>query len=329
VNVDKVSYCSRREHLSDLSDVRSYEVDINRMEEVLEILREHEIDIVVHFAAQSHVDNSFNNSIQFTEDNVSGTHNLLEACKRYGGLSRFIHISTDEVYGETTRNEPFQETHLPNPTNPYAATKISAEFLVQSYFHCFDLPVIIIRGNNVYGPRQYPEKLIPKFILHLLNGRKCTIHGNGNTRRNFIHVEDMSRCILTVIRRGKINEIYNIGTSNEFSVLQIASLLVYHLKGKHVDPKDYCEYVADRFYNDFQYRIDSSKVRRLGWEPRIDFQEGLIRTIRYYMSPSSPFRDFFAATGFIGVLFLVILIAIQQERIKIVYEFIILIPEFL
>jgi len=289
VNVDKVSYCSRREHLDGLQGVTNYEKDINQMEDMLTILKEHEIDVVVHFAAQSHVDNSFNNSIQFTQDNISGTHNLLEACKRYGKLSRFIHISTDEVYGETTRNEPFTETHLPNPTNPYAATKISAEFLVQSYFHCFDLPIVIVRGNNVYGPRQYPEKVIPKFIRLLQENKRCTIHGNGNTRRNFIYVDDLCRCVMTILKKGVINEIYNIGTTNEFSVLQIAHMLVSKLKGGHVDPRDYLEFVPDRFYNDFQYRIDCTKVRALGWEPTVNVQEGMARTIHYYNEHASLF----------------------------------------
>lgn len=290
VNIDKVCYCSHRDHLSGLA-VDNYEIDINNMEGVLEILEKHNVDCVIHFAAQSHVDNSFNNSIQFTEDNVRGTHTLLEACKRFGGIKRFIHISTDEVYGETIRNEPFKETHNPNPTNPYAATKIAAEFLVQSYFHCFDLPTIIVRGNNVYGPRQFPEKLIPKFIVRLLNGQKCTIHGNGNTRRNFIYVDDMARCVLTITENGTVNEIYNIGTSNEYSVRDIANMLIYHLKGKHVNPPDFYDYVQDRFYNDFQYRIDSSKARSLGWKPMTDFHQGLIRTIDYYTSSSCPFSD--------------------------------------
>lgn len=291
VNVDKVSYCSRREHLAGLESVVSYERDINEMDTMLTIMTDHDIDVVVHFAAQSHVDNSFNNSIQFTQDNISGTHNLLEACKRHKKLSRFIHISTDEVYGETIRNEPFTETHLPNPTNPYAATKISAEFLVQSYFHCFDLPIVIVRGNNVYGPRQYPEKLIPKFIRQLQNHQQCTIHGNGNTRRNFIHVDDMCRCIMTILQKGAINEIYNIGTNNEFSVLQIAHMLVSHIKGSHVDPKEYFEFVPDRFYNDFQYRIDCAKVRALGWEPRISFASGLRQTIDYYTDYQTLFQE--------------------------------------
>lgn len=290
VNVDKVSYCSRKEHLDGLN-VINYENDINEMNKMLEILEKHNIDVVVHFAAESHVDSSFENSIQFTQSNISGTHNLLEACKRYGKLSRFIHISTDEVYGETMGNIPFTEDHLPNPTNPYAATKISAEFIVQSYFHCFDTPIIIIRGNNVYGRHQYLEKVIPKFITSLLNNKKCTIHGNGNTRRNFIHVDDMCRCILTVIEKGSINEVYNIGTNHEYSVKQIADKLIYMIKGNHVNPPEYYEYVADRYYNDFQYRIDVSKVEKLGWKSRLSFEEGLQNTLDYYANPDNPFQN--------------------------------------
>lgn len=290
VNIDKVSYCSKREHLDGCSNVQSYEIDINEMESVLDILKDHNIESVVHFAAQSHVDNSFGNSIQFTQDNISGTHNLLEACKRYGKLSRFIHISTDEVYGETNQKEPFQENDLPNPTNPYAATKLAAESLVQSYFHCFDLPVIIIRGNNVFGPRQFPEKLIPKFIVRLTKGELCTVHGSGNTRRNFIYVDDICNGIYTILEKGKISEIYNIGTENEWSVLEISHKLISLLKGSHVNPNDYIEYVQDRFYNDFQYRIDCSKIKSLGWKPTINFEKGLEETIKYYLDPDCVFQ---------------------------------------
>lgn len=290
INVDKVSYCSRREHLQGLENVVNYEVDINDMNELLGILQTHKVDTVVHFAAQSHVDNSFNNSIQFTQDNISGTHNLLEACRRYNGLSRFIHISTDEVYGETMQSGPFKECDLPNPTNPYAATKISAEFIVQSYFHCFDLPIIIVRGNNVYGPHQYPEKLIPRFILRLINGKKCTIHGSGNTRRNFIFVSDICRCILTILEKGSISEIYNIGTENEWCVRDIAKKLIYRLKGDHVCPNEFIEFVPDRYYNDFQYRIDTTKVKSLGWNPIVSFEEGLQKTIAYYTDKNCPFH---------------------------------------
>lgn len=288
INVDKLSYCSRREHLTGLNVV-SYENDINDMDIMLNILKEHCIDMVVHFAAESHVDKSFDNSIQFTQANVSGTHNLLEACKRYGRLSRFIHISTDEVYGETMGNVPFTETYPLNPTNPYAATKMSAEFIVQSYFHCFELPILIVRANNNFGVHQYPEKIIPKFITSLLNNKKCTIHGRGNTKRSMIYVEDMCRAVLKIIEKGEISQIYNIGTTDEMTVMDIAHKLIYLIKGNHVNPKDYYEFVEDRHYNDYKYFIDFSKVERLGWKQTTTFDQGLQKTIDYYSGTNNPF----------------------------------------
>jgi nucleoside-diphosphate-sugar epimerase len=304
VNLDKNSYCSRREYVSSIpsSVLTNYELDLNDTEALETILENHSIDTIVHFAAQSHVDLSFNNSLIFTWDNVRGTHSLLEAARRYhekgvktngeGPLQRFLHVSTDEVYGETVQKEAFTERQPPNPTNPYAATKISAEFLVQSYFHCFELPVLIIRGNNVYGPHQYPEKLIPKFSTLLSQGKKCTIHGNGKTRRNFVHVMDMCAAILLLLRSGQIDEIYNIGHENEYSVLQIAKLLVdifqEREKGLELslsstpDYNEYLEFVEDRYSNDYTYRIDSTKLRSLGWEPKINMAEGLRSVVEWY-----------------------------------------------
>jgi len=282
VQVDKKSYCSRREYIEDVPGVRSYEDDINDTDRMLEIMNEFQIDTIVHFAAQSHVDLSFNNSIQFTWDNVRGTHSILDAARRYGRIRRFLHVSTDEVYGETVQREGFTENQVPNPTNPYAATKISAEFIVQSYFHCFELPIIVIRGNNVYGPRQFPEKLIPRFITLLLTGRKCTIHGNGETRRNFIHVVDMCRAILLLLEKGVIGEIYNIGDTNEYSVMDIARYLITKIKGSDADVSKHIRNIGDRYYNDFAYRIDSSKLRGLGWSPRMTMEDGLNSTIEWY-----------------------------------------------
>jgi dTDP-D-glucose 4,6-dehydratase len=151
------------------------------------------------------------------------------------------------------------------------------------------LPIIIVRGNNVFGPNQHVEKVIPKFITALLNNKKCAIHGRGNTKRNFIYVEDMCRCIVHVIEKGDISQIYNIGTNHEYSVLQIADKLIYNIKGNHVDPKDYYEYVEDRYYNDFQYRIDASKVKKLGWKSEVSFEEGLQKCIEYYSGPENAF----------------------------------------
>jgi UDP-glucose 4,6-dehydratase len=241
-------------------------------------LKSYQIDTVIHFAAQSHVDNSFGNSIQFTMDNILGTHNLLECCRVYGNIKKFIHISTDEVYGEVDLNhEGCTERSLLNPTNPYAATKAGAEFLVKSYYYSYKLPIIITRGNNVYGPGQYPEKLIPKFITSLLKDQKCTIHGQGESRRNFIYVDDVSEAVETILFYGQIGHTYNIGTSNEYSVLEVFDIL----SNKLDKSKDLKEFVEDRLFNDYRYSINSESLRSLGWKQQINFDEGLEKTIEW------------------------------------------------
>ena len=287
VNIDRLDYCSRKENLDDLlgsERVNCYQIDLCETEKVEAILKKHHVDYIFHLAAQSHVDNSFNNSLQFSRDNMYGTHSLLEACKNYGKVSRFLHVSTDEIYGETLQMDPFAEDMLPNPTNPYAATKVGAEYIVKSYFHCFELPIIIVRGNNVYGPRQFPEKMIPKFITSVLDGMPCTVAGNGLMQRNFIYVEDVCRGLVAVMENGKIDEIYNIGSDDEKSVLSIARTIIKTMTGLNSDDDtpDYLVYVKDRYYNDFRYSINSEKIRRLGWKPKMTFEEGLQKTIQYY-----------------------------------------------
>ena len=204
-----------------------------------------------------------------------GTHNLLECSKVYENIKRFIHVSTDEVYGEVGMDETCHEKSLLNPTNPYAATKSTAEFIVKSYAHSFKLPIIITRGNNVYGPRQYPEKLIPKFI------KQCTIHGKGLSRRNFLHVFDVAAAFEKILFNGELNEIYNIGTENEYSVLDILRLLVKNIKNED-NYLDYGIFVKDRDFNDFRYSVNSDKLINLGWSRKIDFEEGLNKTINWY-----------------------------------------------
>lgn len=288
VNIDIINYCSTTDMESIKDDNYAfYNIDINDYVNVKNILHKHNIDTVVHFAAQSHVDNSFGNSITFTRDNVLGTHYLLEACREYGQIKRFIHISTDEVYGEVDiDNDGCVEKGVLNPTNPYAATKAAAEFLVRSYYHSFKFPVIITRGNNVYGPRQYPEKLIPAFASNLFTGEKCKVHGKGLSRRNFIHVHDVCTAVETIMTKGKVNEIYNIGTENEFNVLEILQKLVLIIK-EDTDYLQYAEFVEDRLFNDFRYCIDSSKLRLLGWNESITFSKGLKETIDWYSQPEN------------------------------------------
>lgn len=284
VNIDRMDYCSSINNIErpNAPNYTFYKCDIRNSDMIMYILKAHDIDTVVHFAAQTHVDNSFGNSIQFTMDNVVGTHTLLECCLEYNRITRFIHISTDEVYGEVELDEAeCHETRVLTPTNPYAATKAGAEHLVFSYYHSFKLPIVVIRGNNVYGPQQFPEKLIPKFTTLLLENKKCTIHGEGQTRRNFIHVDDVSSAIDTILAKGVIGEIYNIGSKNEFSVLEIAQKLVRHLK--HTDDiTDHIEFVDDRFFNDTRYSISNKKLVDLGWSENVEFEEGLKKTIQWY-----------------------------------------------
>lgn len=286
VNIDRLDYCSRHENLDGVmkSDrVQCYETDLCETSKVHDILVSHQVDYVFHLAAQSHVDNSFNNSLEFSRDNVFATHSLLEACKNYGKIKRFLHVSTDEIYGETLQMTPFGETELPNPTNPYAATKVGAEYIAKSYFHCFELPIVMVRGNNVYGPRQYPEKMIPRFITATLRERPCTVAGNGLMQRNFLYVEDMCRGLLCVMEKGVIDEIYNIGSEDEMSVLTIARRILESIgvDADNTNPTR-IQFVKDRFYNDFRYSIDSSKIRALGWKPITNFHDGLLKTIDYY-----------------------------------------------
>ena len=265
-NIDCLNYCANEKNIDANPNYKFIKGNITSKDLVLHILKEYSIDAIIHFAAQSHVDNSFDNSLQYTTDNVMGTHVLLQASKEYGKIQKFLHFSTDEVYGEVDLEHPgCHEKSLLNPTNPYAATKAAAEFLVRSYYHSFKLPVVIVRCNNVYGPNQYPEKLIPKFIKLLKEGKKLTIHGKGDTRRNFIWAEDVSNATELIFNKGVLNEVYNIGTSQEFSVMDVAKLLVDKITDDKI-LENHIEFVEDRPFNDFRYSVDTTLLKSLGWE---------------------------------------------------------------
>ena len=243
------------------------------------ILHMYKIDYIIHFAAQSHVQNSFDNSLQFTYDNILGTHTLLECCLKYNNIIKFIHVSTDEVYGESMISIDAQkktEHSILCPTNPYAATKAGAELIAQSYNHSYKMPIIITRGNNVYGPNQYPEKLIPKFIKLLNENKKVTIQGNGSAIRAFLHSYDTARAFESILEKGDIGEIYNIGCDDgmEFSVMEIAKILIKKIK-KTVNYDDWIDYIEDRPFNDSRYFISNSKLKKLGWTIKINLMDGL------------------------------------------------------
>lgn len=280
-NIDRLDYCSSIKNVNNYKNYKFIKGDIKSLDLVNFILKSYKIDIVIHFAAQSHVDNSFGNSIVFTEDNVLGTHCLLECCKNYGNIKKFIHISTDEVYGEVEENQISSEKSLLNPTNPYAASKAAAEFLVKAYYTSFNLPIIITRGNNVFGPRQYPEKIIPKFISQILYNEKMTIHGIGNSVRNYIYVDDVSSAIDIILNKGQINEVYNIGTENEYSVMDIAKIL-FNIMRPNEKLEDNLVYVEDRNFNDKRYCVNSNKLKNLGWKEKSNFYDSIRKTIEWY-----------------------------------------------
>ncbi|AKI79874.1 GDP mannose 4 [Niemeyer virus] len=273
-------YCASVENVEWNNRTKLIKGDIRNFDLIMHTLTEHEIDTIVHFAAHSHVDNSFKNSLAFTETNVFGTHVLLECSRMYGKLKLFFHMSTDEVYGEIDTSDTSREVSLLCPTNPYAATKAGAEHIVKSYFLSYKLPIIIARCNNVYGRNQYPEKLIPKFICSLLDGKKLHIQGTGNSRRNFIHAIDVADAVDLIINSGVLGETYNIGVTNEHSVLDVAQILC-DIAG--VNLENQLEYVPDRLFNDFRYNITNDKIKSLGWEQsRKDFKKELVELFDWY-----------------------------------------------
>lgn len=284
--VDKMSYCSRLGNLRYTDRVQVYQLDINDTLNFYDILVRHNVDTILHFAAATHVDNSFSNVKDFIYDNIQGTTSILEACRKYAKIHRFIHVSTDEVYGEIEfgKIQGCTEDSPTNVTNPYAGSKLATEALVRSYRESYKIPIIITRGNNVFGspPGQYPEKLIPRFIMLLLNDKPLTIQGNGSARRTFVHVTDVANAFLLLLKEGKDNEIYNIGSNNEYSVLEMANILAREIYGSDYKNKLKLEYIKDRDFNDKRYHIDSSKIYALGWKESKDFLTGIRETIEFY-----------------------------------------------
>jgi len=283
---DRLDYCACLENLDGVKDLPNFKFikgDIGSLDLVSYVLKEERIDTILHFAAQTHVDNSFGNSIAFTESNILGTHVLLECAKVCETIKRFVHVSTDEVYGEGEdfETDPMSEEHILEPTNPYAATKAGAEFLVKSYFRSFKLPCLITRGNNVYGPHQFPEKLIPKFINQLQKGLPLTIHGDGSNTRNFLFVRDVATAFDTILHKGEPGHVYNIGGKNEIANIDVAKTLL-KVFGRDKEEDKWITYVPDRKFNDLRYTITSKKLHDLGWKEEMSWDEGLAETVEWY-----------------------------------------------
>ena len=281
INLDALTYCGNLENLDDVKDNPNYTFfkgNICDKKLVRELMSE--VDCVVNFAAESHVDNSIKNPEIFIETNVQGTLNLLQAAKERG-IDRFLQVSTDEVYGTLGKTGYFYETTPLAPNSPYSASKASADLLVRAYYETYKLPVLNTRCSNNYGPYQYPEKLIPFFISKLLKEEKVPVYGDGLNVRDWLYVYDHCEAINVVLHKGKIGEVYNIGGHNEKTNLEITKLILDAM-GKD---ESYIEYVEDRLGHDRRYAISNDKITsELGWKPSLTFEQGIKITINWYLN---------------------------------------------
>ncbi len=292
INVDKLTYAGNLKNLFALSDSPRYTfmrgdiADPLRMQEVIA----EGVDAIVNFAAESHVDRSIEAPDDFVRTNVFGTFVLLEAIRKISAkrLIRFLHVSTDEVYGALGETGAFTEETSLAPNSPYSATKASADLMVRAYHRTYGLPTLITRCSNNYGPYQFPEKLIPLMISNAVEGKELPVYGDGLQVRDWIHVEDHCRGLDAVLRRGKEGEVYNIGGESEKSNLSVVKTILDHL-GK---PHSLIRYVKDRPGHDRRYAIDFSKIHRtLGWKPSFSFEEGIRQTIVWYQDHAEWWKE--------------------------------------
>lgn len=282
INYDKLTYAGNLENLADIANNSNYlfvKGDIVNQELIEYIVKTYEIDVIVNFAAESHVDRSIRSSTEFVITNIIGTQTLLDVAKNHS--IRFIQISTDEVYGSLGPTGFFTEQTPLSPNSPYSASKASADMLVRSYHKTYGLNTNITRCSNNYGPYQYPEKLIPLMIINAILRKTLPVYGNGKNIRDWLHVLDHCAAIDLVIHKGKPGEIYNIGGNNERTNLEIVELIVEKLGA----PKDLITFVPDRLGHDYRYAIDSRKIQtELGWKPSFSFEEGINDTISWYLA---------------------------------------------
>jgi dTDP-glucose 4,6-dehydratase len=282
VNLDKLTYAGNAESLADLSSHprhRFVRGDICNGELVADLFASEKIDAVMHLAAESHVDRSILAPSVFIETNVRGTQVLLEAAREFG-VKRFLHVSTDEVYGSLGPTGLFTEQTPLDPSSPYSASKASSDLLALAYARTFGLPVVVTRCSNNYGPYQFPEKLIPLMVANALRDLPLPVYGDGRNVRDWIHVEDHARGLVAALERGQAGQVYNFGAASERYNIDIVKR-VLSLVGK---PESLITYVKDRLGHDRRYAIDSAKAQReLGWAPRHRFEDGLAATVRWYV----------------------------------------------
>ena len=278
VVVDQLTYAGDLERLNEARGAyKFYKTDIGHQPALEKVFKKERPEMVVHFAAETHVDRSILNALPFIRANVIGTQNLIDLSRIYK-VKKFLHISTDEVYGES-RTGRFRETAALRPQNPYSATKAAAEMLVRAAFNTYHFPAIIIRPANNYGPWQYPEKLIPVVILKALKNNKVPVYGKGKQIREWLHVQDCARAIHLILRKGTVGEIYNVGTYFEReNITTVRTVLALLNK-----PRTLIQFVRDRPGHDFRYSVSCTKVNRLGWTPMIRYRAGIKQTVQWYL----------------------------------------------
>jgi dTDP-glucose 4,6-dehydratase len=299
VNLDKLTYAGNLDNLSDLQSHPGYQFilgDICDADVVRDILAQH-LDAVVHFAAETHVDRSIADASEFIRTNVQGTCTLLEASRR-AKLPRFLHVSTDEVYGTLAPGESAHEHSSLLPNSPYAASKAASDLLVRSFWQTYRFPALLTRSSNNYGPYQFPEKFFPLMITNALEGKPLPVYGDGLNERDWIFVEDHCRGLDRVLRAGRPGEIYNIGCGHGVTNLSVVRRLLQILH----KPEDQIKFVEDRPGHDRRYALDCRKIRKeLDWEPAVTFEEGLQRTVEWYSThtdwvqktKSGEYRDYY------------------------------------
>ncbi|XP_076021942.1 dTDP-D-glucose 4,6-dehydratase [Genypterus blacodes] len=286
INLDNLDYCCSPRSLESVEDKANYTFirgDVCNPRLLGHIFSTENIDVVFHLAAKTHVESSFVTLSAFQWVNIEGTRVLLGAAHRAQRRpQRFIYASTDEVYGASL-HEVFDESSPLTPSNPYAATKAAAEYLVRSYWDEYKFPVIITRSNNIYGPRQHTEKVIPRFLTLLQNNKKCTIQGTLPKSRHFLYVDDAVDAFLKVLERGTVGEVYNVGTSCEIPIMQLAGELIKMVKNiPDSELNDWLEFVPDRPRVDLRYPISSEKLQQLGWRAEVSWAEGIRHTVKWY-----------------------------------------------
>jgi dTDP-glucose 4,6-dehydratase len=279
--IDKLTYAGNKTNLP--KDVKLYDYDIADELDMEVVFKQYKPKYIVHFAAESHVDRSIESAYPFIHTNILGTFNLIETAKKHLTDYRFIHVSTDEVYGSIKEPDAFTEESPYKPNSPYSASKASSDMLCRSYFKTYGSPIMITNCSNNYGAYQYPEKLIPTIIQKTLNGEPVPVYGNGNNVRDWIYVEDHCKAILSVMENGTLGETYNIGASCTKTNLEIVEAISNVLKDMNGEGCS-IEYVNDRAGHDFRYAIDSSKImNELNWSPQVSFDNGIRLTVEWYL----------------------------------------------